>query len=208
VTGVTTLGLIFLPRMLPPAPDLISQVMRSTNPIYVARMWVGIVHPFIAVVGALGVALARSRASLGTAVCGFVFFAFWAGGEAVQQSLILVALNWGWRAAYLATSDPATQTSLARSMSDFEQFSDGLFFFILITFVCANLLYARATWTERRWDRVVSVFFVLAAGLGVISYATSFGGGVVPAGVMAFLYPTIQPAGRCLTGIWLWKQAR
>jgi hypothetical protein len=208
VTGFTTLGLIFLPRMLPPAPDVISQVMRSRDPIYQARMWIGVLHPFIAVVAALGVALVRSRESLGSAVCGFLFFAFWAVGEAIQQSLILVALNWGWRAAYLTTSDPATQASLARSMSDFEQLSDGIFFFILFSFVCANLLYARATWTEQRWDRVVSVFFVLAAGLGVVSFATSFGAGILPASVMAFLYPAIQPAGRCLTGIWLWKQAR
>jgi hypothetical protein len=181
--------------------------MRSTNPIYVARMWIGIVHPFIAVVAALGVALVRSRTSVGAAACGFVFFAFWAAAEAIQQALILVALNWGWRASYLATSDPVIRASLARSMSDFEQFSDGIFFVILIAFICANLLYAWATWTRERWDRIISGFFVLAAGLGVISYATSFGGGLLPPGVMAFLYPAIQPVGRCLTGIWLWRQA-
>jgi len=51
----------------------------------------------------------------------------------------------------------------------------------------------------------ISVFFALAAGLGLVSLLTSFGGGVLPASVMAVLYPTIQPAGRFLTGVWLWR---
>ncbi len=206
VTSVTTLGLIFLPRLLPPAADTASQVMRSQDPIYLTRLWIGILHPFIAIVGALGVAYARSRDSLGAASCGFVFFVLWGSGEAIQQSLILVALNWGWRASYLATTDPASRALLAASMSDFERLSDGFFFFLLIAFVCANLLYAVATWRGDRLQRTVSMFFVLAAGLGVLSFATRFGAGIVPASAMAILYPTIQPAGRFLTGVWLWKQ--
>jgi len=49
---------------------------------------------------------------------------------------------------------------------------------------------------------------VLGAGLGVTSLLTSFGGGRMSPGVMAVLYPTIQPAGRLLTGLWVLRARR
>lgn len=207
VTSLTTLGLIFLPRAVPPAPDLESQARLIENSVYFARLWVGVVHPFFALVGALGVLFVRWKDAAGAASCGFLFFLFWAIGEAVQQSLVLVTLNWGWRADYLAATTPEARAAMATTIASFDALSDGLFLFILIAFMCANVLYAVATWKGTRVQRIVSIFFLLAAGLGALSFATRFGHDIVPAAAMAILYPLIQPVGRFTTGWWLWRVA-
>lgn len=207
VTSLTTLGLIFLPRNLPPTPDLESQARLIENSVYLARVWIGIVHPFIALVAALGVLFVRWKEAAGAASCGFLFFLLWATGEAVQQSMILATLNWGWRADYLAATTPDARAAMATTVASFDGLSDGLFLFILIAFMCANVSYALATWKGTGLQRVVSVFFVLAAGLGALSFATRFGREIVPAAAMAILYPLIQPAGRFTTGWWLWRIA-
>jgi len=207
LSSITTLGLIFLPRLIPPAPDFDTQAILVRDPLYMARVWVALIHPLLVLVGALGVLAVRLRDSAGSASAGFVFFFLWAGTEAVQQSLTLVALNWTWRTEYASARDEAAREALRLYVRGFDAVGDGLFFFLLIAFVAANLLYLIAVWGGGALQRSVSICFGLAAGLGVISLVTSFGGGILPAGVMGILYPTIQPAGRFLTGLWLLRQA-
>lgn len=207
LTSLTTLGLIFIPRLVPPAPDIEIQAALAGNRLYMFRAWIGIVHPFIALVGAAGVLAVRMRATPGTAICGFTFFALWAAVEGVQQSLILVALNWRWRTMFLVGSD-SMRSALTPLITGFDAVSDGLFFFLVLAFVVANVLFCAATWGGAPFQRAISVFFALAAGLGILSVSTRFGGGIVPAGGMDLAYPLIQPAGRLLTGFWLWQTAR
>jgi len=206
LTSFTTLVLIFVPRLVPASSDLATQAALIGNHLYMFRVWVGVVHPFIALVGAAGVLTVRLRAATGTAICGFTFFALWAAGESVQQSLILVALNWHWRTMFLAGSDSA-RSALAPLITGFDAMSDGLFFFLVLAFVVANVFFCAATWSGAPFQRVIAVFFALAAGLGILSISTRFGGGIVPAGAMDLAYPLIQPAGRLLTGVWLWQAA-
>jgi hypothetical protein len=204
VSSVTTLCLIFLPRLVPEAPDLESQAELFQDPAYRTRVWVALFHPLIVLVGALGILMARFPRSPGAASCGFLFFLLWAGTEAIQQSLVLVALNWTWRAAYSSNRDFALESHIRA----FEGVSDALFFFLLIAFILANLCFSLAVWDRGKLTRTISIFFMLAAGLGLVSLLTSFGRGVLPESVMAVAYPTIQPAGRFLTGVWLWRTAQ
>lgn len=212
-TSVTTLGLIFLPRLLPPAPDLLSQAGRVENPIYILRMWVGIIHPLLVVVGAAGVLLVRVRAAAGSAICGFVFFAFWALLEGAQQSLILVALNWRWRTAFLAGPD-SVREMLRPVIDGFDALSDGLFFFLVLVFIIANVFFCVAISPPGsrapggRLQRVAAVCFAVSAALGVISFLTEYGGRFAPGGAMDIAYPLLGPAGRLLTGVWLWSEGR
>ena len=97
VSSVTTLGLIFLPKFYPETPDFDARVRLILDPFYVAHRWVALVHPLIVLVGVLGVAALRFRESAGAALTGFVFFFLWAGTEAIQQALTLVAVDWTWR---------------------------------------------------------------------------------------------------------------
>ena len=206
-SGVTTLGLIFLARGFRPVSDALMAVERLDDPIYLLRLTVGIVHPFIVLFGALGIAAVRATRATGAAATAVVFMVLWAGTEAVQQAIALVAVHWTWRAGLAATTDPATALRLRGHIESADGLADAMFLVILMAFVVANVALAVATWERDPLSRAVSVGFVLAAALGVISGLTAFGPGVLPAGVMAVLYPALQPPARILTGIWLWRQA-
>jgi hypothetical protein len=206
LSSLTTLGLIFLPQLTPDAPDFEARTRLIFNNVYMAHRWIALVHPLIVLVGALGVAVVRYKEAAGTAVTGFIFFLLWATTEGIQQALTLVAVDWTWRPQYLAATSDAERTIARTYIVGFEPLSDGLFFFLVLAFICANVLYARAVWGEARLQRVVAIGFSVSAGLGVVSILTNFGGNVLPPGVMAVLYPALGPAGRLLTGIWLIRE--
>jgi hypothetical protein len=208
VSAVTTLALIFLPRFFPAAPDIDTQARLIHNPFYMLRVWVALVHPLVVLVGALGVLYVRFREAPGSAITGFVFFLLWAGAEAVQSALTLVTLNWTWRAAFLSATDETVREVLRRQIAEFDAVWDGLFFFLVIAFIVANVLYMVAVFGGEALQRCVSLCFGLGAALGVISLATSFGGGILPARVMDILYPVVQPAARFATGLWILRYTR
>ncbi len=205
VTSLTTLGLIFLPRMLPLAPDLESQARIAADPIRQLRLWVGVIHPMIALVGFLGVAGVIWRRAPGATAVALLFMLAWSLGEAVQQSLLLVAQGWRLFPRYLAAVDDVSRAQVAASVDAVTAASDALFFLLLLAFIAGNLLFAWATRAPRGLQLAVSFAFALSAALGVVSFATRFGGGIPPGAVMDVLYPAIQPAGRLMTGIWLWR---
>ena len=202
VSAVTTLALIFLPRFFPAAPDIDTQARLIHNPFYMLRVWVALVHPLVVLVGALGVLYVRFREAPGSAITGFVFFLLWAGAEAVQSALNLVTLNWTWRAALLSATDETVREVLRRQIAAFDAVWDGLFFFLVIAFIMVAVFGGEAL------QRCVSLCFGLGAALGVISLATSFGGGILPARVMDILYPVVQPAARFATGLWILRYTR
>jgi uncharacterized membrane protein len=208
ISSVTTLGLIFLPKFFPDAQDFDARARLILDPVYVARRWVALVHPLIVLVGALGVATVRFKEAAGSALAGFVFFLLWAGTEAVQQALTLVAVDWTWRPEYLAATSEAQRAALKGYIVGFEPLSDGLFFVLNIAFVCANICYVIAVWGRQSFQRVIAIAFGVGGFLGIVSLLTSFGGEVLPPAVMAVLYPLLQPAARFLTGIWLFNTAR
>lgn len=144
VSGLTTLGLIFLPYFYAPIDG--DPARRLLDPVYMTRVWVALLHPLIVLVGALGVAAVRLGAAPGWAAGGFVFFLLWAGIEAVQQGLTLVTLNWTWRAEFLQAIDPAARDRLGAWIAAFDGVSVGLFFVLLIAFVVADLFFAIAVW--------------------------------------------------------------
>ena len=113
----------------------------------------------------------------------------------MQQSLLLVAGHWQWRAALATTADAALRASMIERLQALDGAADALFLVILGAFVIGNVALAVACWAPDRLARTVAIGFALAAGLGVISGLTTFGGGVLPAPVMAVLYPLLQPPG-------------
>ncbi|HTV01786.1 MAG TPA: hypothetical protein VMF13_14660 [Luteitalea sp.] len=207
VSAVTTLGLIFLPRVYGAVSDPVLGLERLDDPAYRTRVVVALAHPLIVLLGVIGLTLVRMRRAVGSSTVMLVGFLLWAATEGIQQSLVLVAVNWTWRPAYRAATNLAEQSALRERLASFAAVSDGLFFFLLLVFMAANLAAAAAMWHSDRLGRTVAVGFLLATGLTVVSTLTTFGNGVLPDAVMAVLYPTIQPAARLLTGIWLWRQA-
>jgi hypothetical protein len=207
LSAVTTLGLIFLARGFRPVTDPIAAAERLDDPVFVTRLVVGVVHPFLVLLGATAVVVLRFHHARAAAATGVVFLTMWATTEAVQQALNLVAVHFAWRAMLANASDPLTSQQLRAYLEAAPAVSDALFLIILIAFVVSHIGLAVAMWDTDRLTRVVAIGFALAAALGVISAITTFGANLLPPGVMALLYPLLQPPARFLTGVWIWREA-
>jgi hypothetical protein len=187
--------------------DPVVAVERATDRVYLLRLVVGLVHPAFVLTAVMGVCALRVGPRPGASLAALGFMGVWATTEAVQQALLLVAGQWTWRATLAVSADPAERQRMTDSLLALDGASDALFLVILGAFVVGNVALAIAAWERDRFSRIVATGFGLAAGLGVISGLTTFGGGVLPAPVMAVLYPLLQPPARFLTGVWLWRAA-
>jgi hypothetical protein len=128
----------------------------------------------------------------------------WGATEAAQQALTKVALDRTWRAAW-ETAD-ATQRQLIRNhVAMYDVLWDSLFLLILLAFLAGSIFLAVATRKTGGLGRWVSVAFAAGAAITVLNLLPELGV-KVPAQT-EWLYPLLQPAGRALIGVWLWREA-
>jgi hypothetical protein len=202
VTAVTTLMLIFLPRVYGPLSDLDARIAAVHHPAYIARAWAYLVHPFLCLAAALGVAVSRRRAAAGSAVAGFLGFLLWAFTEAGQQARTLTTFD-RWRRAYPA-ADESTRALLRTQIATYDALWDAMYVLLLIGFMVGNAFLAVALWKSPGLGRIVAILFVAAAGLGLSNFLPEFGGPRLPTALDAWLYPALQPGARLLIGVYLW----
>jgi hypothetical protein len=213
LSALTTLGLIFLPDLYPPVPDLDARMALGTNPAYVLRSWIYLVHPFLVFTAALAVAARCRGACGGAAALGLAGFALWAGTEAAQQAFTKVALDRTWRAAW-PTADAAARELIRNHVAIYDVVWDSMYFLLLFGFLTGNLLLGWAVLKLRRVESgstasrdslgawVTGVFWA-AAALTFLLLVPELGGPATPG--TDWLYPLLQPAGRALIGVWLWR---
>jgi len=215
LSALTTLGLIFLPRLYQPVPDFDARMALGTNAAYLLRSWIYLAHPFLVFAAALAVATrCRFRAS-GAATLGLAGFALWAATEAAQQALTKVALDRTWRAAWPA-ADAAARDLIRDQVAFYDVVWDAMYLLLLIAFLAGNLFLGAAVAQTARGESNTSarsgalamwVAGVLwaAAALTFVLLVRELGGPALPG--TEWLYPLIQPAGRTLIGVWLWREA-
>jgi hypothetical protein len=212
LSAVTTLGLIFLPRLYSPVPDFEARMALGTHPAYVLRSWTYLVHPFLVFAAALAVAARCRFRAAGAASVGLAGFALWAATEAAQQALTKVALDRTWRAAWPA-ADEAAREVIRNHVAFYDVVWDAMYLLILLGFVIGSVFLALAVrrttagegMQSRRLASWVSAAFWAGAGLTAIYLLPEFGGPQLRG--TEWLYPLIQPAGRVLIGVWLWREA-
>jgi hypothetical protein len=202
----TTLLLIFLPEWYTPGNSFEARMARVQDPAYVLRSWVYLLHPFLVVTAALGVALRLRDVAPAWVLPGFLGFLLWGGTEAAQQALTLSTFD-PWRLAYLA-GDPAVRATMELRTALYDDLWDAMYVLLLIGFTLGNLLYARAALAIPGLTRVLSVFYTLAALLTLSFLVPEFGGPSLPETLGFWLYPAVQPLGRALIGVWLWRAVR
>ena len=205
VSAVTTLLLIFLPRFFEPLNGFETRMARVNEPAYLVRAWAYLVHPFLTVTAALGVAARLRFVAASLVVPGFLTFFLWGSAEAAQQALTIVAFD-RWRAAYLA-GDEAVRATMALRVAIYDGLWDALYFLLLIAFLIANVLYAVAMRRGRGLTRGLSVLYAGAALLTLSILVNELGGPALPPLLNAWIYPAIQPLARTLIGVWLWRYA-
>jgi len=203
VSAVTTLMLIFLPRVYGPLRDFDARIAAVHHPAYIARAWGYLVHPFLCLAAALGVAASRRRAASGPAVVGFLGFLLWAFTEAGQQALTLTTFD-RWRRAYPA-ADEAARSLLRTQIATYDALWDAMYVLLLIGFMVGNAFLAVALWKSPGLGRLVAVLYIAAAGLGLTNFLPEFGGPGLPPSLDFWLYPALQPAARLLIGVYLWR---
>jgi hypothetical protein len=205
LSAVTTLLLIFLPDFYAPAEGFEGRMNRITDPAYVLRSWVYLIHPFLVLMAALGVAMRIRRLHSVAALIGLLGCVLWAFTEAGQQTLTLFAFD-RWRAAYLA-GDEVVRAHIHTSTAVYDGLWDAMYFLLLLGFSIGNAAFAAALLRGRGLTRVVGAFFVAAVALTFTYIAGEMRWFTLPDLLETWSYPAIQPLGRVLTGVWLWRAA-
>jgi hypothetical protein len=206
LSAVTTLLLIFLPEWYAPGDSFDARMARVQDPAYVLRSWVYLLHPFLVVAAALGVALRLRRVAASWVLPGLLAFLLWGGTEAAQQALTVAAFD-TWRVAYLA-GDEAVRSTMVLRTALYDDLWDAMYVLLLIGFMFGNGLYAAATLRIPGLTRVLGVFYTLAALLTLTLLLPEFGGPALPGPLNSWLYPAVQPLARALIGLWLWRVVR
>lgn len=203
LSAVTTLGLIFLPELYAPAEGFEGRMMRVHDPAYVLRSWIYLIHPFLTLMAALAVAMRIRAMASAAAVIGLLGFVLWAFTEAGQQTLTLFAFD-RWRAAY-PTADAAYKAQVQANAAIYDGLWDATYFLLLIGFTIGNAFLGWALVRARGLTRIVGYFFFGAVALTLGNISRELGWFTLPASIEFWSYPMIQPLGRTLIGVWLWK---
>lgn len=209
-SAVTTLILIFGPSFFAPVTDgLAGRMQRVTDPAYQLRAWAYFIHPFLAFIAALGVAVACRRVAPALALGAILSVGLWAITEAGQQALTLFAFD-DWRRAWLA-GDPAVRATMEVRAAIYDGLWNATYSLILVAFIIGNALLSAIMF--RLGDilsRVVGGFYAAAVILSIFYFSGQVGGPVLPEqpGSIGFwVYPAIQPIARVLIGVWLLRVA-
>jgi hypothetical protein len=205
LSAVTTLLLIFLPYFYAPGGTFELRMARVNDPAYAVRSWDYLIHPFLTMMAALGVAARLRRTAAGLVVPGLLCFLLWGVIEASQQALTLAAFD-RWRHAYLA-GDEAVRSTMVLRTALYDSAWDAMYFLLLIAFMIGNILYAAAMWRGSTLSRTLSVLYAAAALLTLTILAGELGGPSLPPLIEAWVYPLTQPLARVLIGVWLWRHA-
>jgi hypothetical protein len=202
---LTTLLLIFLPEFYAPADGFEGRMSRVHDPAYALRSWVYLVHPFVVLTAALAVAMRIRRRNSVAALAGMLGFLLWSFTEAAQQTMTLFAFD-EWRVAY-ATADATLREHIRASTLIYDGLWDAMYVLLLIGFGAGNLAFGLAMSRSKGMTRTVGYFFMAAFVLTLTNLTPEFGGPELPELLGSWLYPTVQPLGRALIAVWLWRYA-
>ena len=205
VSVFTTLLLIFLPDFYAAADGFEGRMNRVHDPMYTLRSWVYLLHPFVVLTAALAVAMRIRRRDSAAALVGMLGFLLWSFTEAAQQTMTLFAFD-EWRVAY-ATADATLREHIQANTVMYDGLWDAMYVLLLIGFGAGNLAFGVAMSKSKGMTRTVGYFFLAAFALTLTNLLPELGGPELPEPLGAWLYPAIQPLGRALIGVWLWKYA-
>ena len=205
LSSITTLLLIFLPEWFAAGQGFEARMARVHETPYILRSWVYLLHPFVVLTAALGVMFALRRKAPVLAVAGLMGFFAWAFTEASQQTLTLFAFD-RWRLAWHA-ADEATRAAIRVNAVMYDGIWDGMYSFLLIAFAIGNACFGAALIVRAGLARIVGGFLFAACALTVCLFLNELRLSPLPAPVLDWSYPAIQPLGRFLLGVWLWRMA-
>jgi hypothetical protein len=204
-SSVTTTLLIFLPELFGPATGFEARMARVHETAHTVRAWVYLLHPFVVFTAALGMALVVGRRAPVLALAGILGFMLWAFTEAGQQTLTLFAFD-RWRVAWEG-ADEAARAAIRVNTMMYDGIWDGMYMLLLIGFAIGNACLGGAMIGNDGLARIVGGFMLAACALTVALFLGEIGLSVPPDSWLQWAYRVIQPLGRALMGVWLWRIA-
>jgi len=205
LSAVTTLGLIFLPTFFTPVDGFEERMARVHDPAYVLRSWIYFIHPFLVMMAGLAIAVRIRAIAAAFAAVGLLGFVLWGFTEAAQQTMTLFAFD-KWRVSF-ATADEATRAEIHTLTTMYDGLWDGMYFLILVGFAIGNFCLSIVLFHLQGLARVVGLFMFAAVLLTLTLIARELGWFSLPEPLASWSYPAIQPLGRILIGVWLWRMA-
>jgi hypothetical protein len=202
---LSTLLLIFLPELFAPSTDFTTRMARVYEGAYRLRAWVYLLHPFLVFTAALAMALVIWRRAPVLAMAGIAGFLLWAFNEAGQQTLTLFAFD-RWRQAW-DDADQTMRSAIRVNALMYDGIWDGMYALLLIGFAIGNASLGAALLHGTGLSRVVGAFMMMAFALTCVLFLGELGVRLLPEKVLHWAYPAIQPLGRALIGLWLWRAA-
>lgn len=206
LSAVTTLGLIFLPQWYASGDGLAARVARVGDPVYQLHAWIYLTHPLLTLTAGLAIAVRVRAIAPGRALVGGLGFVLWGFTEAFQQTWTLFAFD-AWRRAYLE-GDAALRAQMPVLVAVYDGLWNAMYVLLLIGFAVGNLLLGLALVRCRRFTRVIGLFLLGAAALTLHNLFGEVGGPTLTGAPAMWIYAALQPAGRALIGVWLWRAAR
>ena len=141
----------------------------------------------------------------GLAVVGLLAMMLWAFTEAAQQGMTLFAFD-KWRVAF-ASADETMRAQIRTLTVIYDGLWDGMYFLLLNAFAIGNLCLGIVLLGLQGLGRVVGAFLIAAFLLAFSLIWREIGWGALPEPLASWIYPAIQPLGRTLIGVWLWRVA-
>ena len=206
LSAVTTFLLWLLPRMYDGPAGFEQSIALHQNGFYLARLWVNFVHIFLALTAYGAAAWLLWRRSAALAGFGFLWFLLWGFVELIGVTTNIFAVNRTWRAQF-ATTAPEVQEQLRALILGFQGVWDALFFLLLVGFLLGTTFFGAAAVRGTGLERWVGYLFLLATPLTIGILIGGYTSLTAFDGVVAWVYPVLQPVSRALLGVWIWREA-
>nr|WP_299342841.1 hypothetical protein [Allomuricauda sp.] len=206
LTSLTTTLLWLLPKLYAAPTSFEEGVALAANSMYMARLWVNLLHIPLALTAYFGMAYILRKRELPKVGLGMVFFGIWGIVEMIGVSGIIFAVNGNWRTDY-TTATVAEKVILKANIESYLSLWDSMFFVLLIGFLLATIFFGWATWNGKGLEKLLSYLFWLAAPLTFLIILSGYFNEVWAGWVVAWMYPLLQPISRFLMGMVIWKKA-
>ena len=206
-TVATTLAVHVLPWLWADVDTFEEQLALPYNTIYMARLWVVLLHCGLVVISMFGIAALKFRDAPALIGLGFLSFVVFAFSEMLRTSLVLFALNRKWRIDYSEAKDESTRASLRATIDAFGGVNDALFFIFYLAFLLGILCYGLAFVGSRGFDGKVGWLFLLWTALSVPALIDTITRRETLSPFFEWVGPFFLPAARAIVGIWLWNKS-
>ncbi len=205
LTALTTIAVHWLPDLWSNATTFQSQVQLQHNAIYMARLWIVLIHCVLVAISMAAVPCLLSGLARLIAIFGFACYLVFAFVEILRTSLSIFAVNRAWRAGYETSNDDVRKQTFRDALEAFGGVNDTLFFLFLAAFTVGLFSYGFALLLRSGITQGIGLLFLLWGVLNLPDLVGAIAGNEALGKGFEWVGRYFQPVARLLIGAWLWN---